>query len=95
MTIPLDDRRTEVRREDDQQSLVRNIGIALAVLSLVGSVFAAGYNWRSIDNLERSQNDYVRKDVQQEQFQRFGDKLQEISRQLEEIRGEARLRRQP
>jgi hypothetical protein len=88
-----DDRRNQRRRSSDQPSPVKNIGISVTVISLVGSIFAAGYNWRSVDILERTQDQFVRKDVQGQQIQNVNDRLNDVSRQLEEIRQELRQRR--
>lgn len=85
-----EDRRAQHRREADVPSPARTFGVALAVISLAGSVFTAGYNWRSVAILEANQDQFVRKDVQAEQLQRVNDRLSEISRQLEEMRGELR-----
>lgn len=88
-----DDRRIEQRRSSDLSSPAKTFGVALAVISLAGSVFTAGYNWRSVAILEANQDQFVRKDVQAEQLQRVNDRLSEISRQLEELRGELRTNR--
>lgn len=88
-----DDRRMFQRRHSDGPSAAKQIGVALAVVSLVGSVFTAGYNWRSVAVLESNQNDYVRKDVLAEKVQNTNDRLNEISKQLEELRGELRSAR--
>ncbi len=76
------------RRRDDQPSMSRTIGTALAVVSIAGSVFVAGYNWRSVSIVEANQEQFVRKDVQQEQLRNINDRLAEISKQLESVRGE-------
>lgn len=89
-------RRHETRRREDHApppSIAKQIGIALAVLSLGGSVFTAGYNWRSVAILEVNQEQFVRKDVQQEQLRNINDRLYEISKQLEQVRGELEVRR--
>jgi len=84
------------RRDSDQPSFGRNLGIALAVVSIAGSVFVAGYNWRSVSIVEANQDQFVRKDVQQEQLRNINDRLSEISRQLEQMRGELeKERRRP
>lgn len=76
------------RRQDDQSSLTKSLGIAIAVISIVGSVFVAGYNWRSVAILEANQDQFVRKDVQQEQLRNINDRLTDISRQFQELRAE-------
>lgn len=84
------------RRESDQPSMARSLGTALAVVSIAGSVFVAGYNWRSVSIVESNQEQFVRKDVQQEQLRNINDRLSEISRQLEQMRGELeKERRRP
>lgn len=71
------------RRQEDAPSMTKAIGTALAVVSIAGSVFVAGYNWRSVSIVEANQADFVRKDVQREQLANINDRLTEISRQLE------------
>lgn len=80
-----------------REEISKSIGIALAVVSLVGSVFVAGYNWRSVSIVEANQEQFVRKDVQQEQLHNITDRLLEISKQLEQVRNELEKerRRQP
>lgn len=93
LDVAEDDRRNQRRRSTDQPSPLKNIGIAVTVISLVGSVFTAGYNWRSVTVLEEDRTNYVRKDVQGQQIQNVNDRLNDMSRQLEEIRQELRQRR--
>ena len=84
------------RGRGDQASLSKSIGTALAVVSIAGSVFVAGYNWRSVTEVQANQEQFVRKDVQQQQLQNINDRLSEISRQLEQMRGELeKERRRP
>lgn len=81
--------------ENSQPSLAKMLGIAVLVVSIVGSVFGAGYNWRSISIVESSvadvaknQKDYVRQDVQGQQLQNIDYRLMELSRQFEQMRAE-------
>lgn len=99
---PIDDedsgnRRTFRRRSSDQPAPAKTFGLAIAVIGLVGSIFTAGYNWRSVSIVEGKQEtfekDYVRKDVQQYQLENMNNRLYEISKQLEELRGELRSQR--
>lgn len=88
-----DDRREDVRRSSDGGSFTKSLGIVIVVVSIVGTIFTVGYNWRSIANIEAAQNDYVRKDVQGQQLRNVDDRLSDISRQLEELRNELRASR--
>lgn len=84
------------RRRAESPSLSKWLGLALAVVSIVTSVFVAGYNWRSVSIVEANQEQFVRKDVQKEQLNNINDKLAEVSRQLEQIRNELeKERRRP
>jgi hypothetical protein len=87
---------TADRRHAEPPSLSKSLGLALAVVSIAGSVFVAGYNWRSVTVVEANQDQFVRKDVQQQQLQNINDRLSEVSKQLEQIRGELeKERRRP
>ena len=85
-----DERRTARRRSGDRSGAARNLGIVMGAIALVGSIFTAGYNWRSVAILEAGQGDLVRKDVQEQQLRIIGYQLSEVNRQLEELRGELR-----
>lgn len=70
---------------------VRTLAIWVSlVLTLGGLVFTAGYNWRRLDEVaaaqelqqKNSDNNYVRKDVEQQQIQIFETKLDDIKAQL-------------
>lgn len=69
--------------QPDGSSFSKSVGTALAVVSIAGSVFVAGYNWRSVSIVEQQQEQFVRKDVQREQLANINDRLTEISKQLE------------
>lgn len=85
------------RRSTDETSMAKILGLTVVAISIVGAVFTAGWNWRSISNIEANQNDYVRKDVQGQQLQNITDRLGDLSRQLEQMRSEVaeRERRRP
>lgn len=88
-----EDRREDSRRSSDGGSFTKSLGIVIVVVSIVGTIFTVGYNWRSIANIEAAQNDYVRKDVQGQQLRNIDDRLSDMSRQLEELRNELRASR--
>jgi hypothetical protein len=82
------------RREADQQpGIMKVLSFTLGAMTIVSLIFTAGYNWRSVAILESNQDQFVRKDVQSQQADRVNDKLYEISRQLEELRGEIKAAR--
>lgn len=81
------------RRIGDQPSSMRTFGIALAIVSLVGSIFTAGYNWRSVSIIEGNQEKFVKRDVQDEQFKNVYDRLGDIKAQLKELGDELRALR--
>jgi len=83
-----DQRRHQRRRSSDQPAPMKIVGQAVVAISIVGSIFAAGYSWRSVAILESERGDYVRKDVHDQQLQRVTDRLGEISAQLQEVRSE-------
>jgi len=85
------------RREADQQpGVAKVLGITLGVITLLSLVFTAGYNWRGVDELRKNEDQFVRKDVISEQLHAFSFKIDELSRQIEELRGEQRdARRKP
>lgn len=88
-----DDRRELRRRSSDQppsqaRTVATMLGIVIASLSIVGSVFAAGYNWRSVTEIEKNQDKYVLKESADLQYRNVMDRMSELSRQLEEIRAE-------
>ncbi len=88
------DQRQLRRRSSDHPSPAKNLGIAVIALTLVCSVFTAGYNWRSVAIVESNQEQFVRKDVQAEQFQLINYRMLEMVKQLEEMRAELRAARQ-
>lgn len=88
-----DDRRALRRRSTDQPSLAKTFGLAVVTIGLVGSIFTAGYNWRSVAIIEANQDQFVRKDVQGEQLNNVNTRLNELVRQLEEMRQEMRAQR--
>lgn len=88
-----DDRRMFRRRSTDQPAPAKTFGYAMAVVSLVGCIFTAGYNWRSVSIVESNQQNFVRKDVQEQQFQNVDYRLREIMGQLEELKREIRAAR--
>lgn len=81
------------RRSTDQPQPAKTFGYALAVLGIVGSIFTAGYNWRSVSIVEANQENFVRKDVQDQQLHNVNDRLSEISRQIEQLQVELRTQR--
>lgn len=90
MTAQQEDERAFTRRRSDQPSLTKNLGLVTVAIAIVGSIFTAGYNWRSVAIVEANQDQFVRKDVQAEQMQRVNDRLLEVIKQLEDFRAEAR-----
>lgn len=96
-----EDERQHRRRSSDQPSLSKHLGLAVVAIAIVTSIFTAGYNWRSVTEIEKSQGDFVRKDVQAEQvrvqgeqMQRLNDRLLEVLKQLDDMRVEQRAARQ-
>jgi len=85
------------RRDADQQpGIMKILTVTLGCITLFSLVFTAGYNWRGVDALEKNQDQFVRKDVLSEQFRAMSFKFDELSRQIEELRGEQRdARRKP
>ena len=87
-----EDRREYRRRSSDQPSFVKNLGVTIVSISIVGTIFTAGYNWRSVTLLWETQQTneerFVHKDVAKEQYDSLVARLAELSRQLEEIRQE-------
>ena len=81
------------RRIGDDHAVVKNLGLIVAGIAIVGSVFTAGYNWRSVDVMERNQENFVRKDVQGQQWAYVNYQLQELSKQVEQLRAELEKRR--
>lgn len=88
-----DDRRNHRRRSSDQPAPAKTFGLAVVVVGLVGSIFTAGYNWRSVSNIEAAQGDYVRKDVQSEQMKNLQDQVSSLRALVEEVRSELRAQR--
>lgn len=88
-----DDPRAERRRRGDSYAGAKTLGMAVVVIGLVGSIFTAGYNWRSVAIVESNQEQFVRKDVQDQQIRNMTDRLNEISKQLEEVRVELNRQR--
>lgn len=78
------------RRASDQPSVTRSLGIVLAAMSLIGSIFLAGYNWRSVAIIEGNQDQFVRKDVQSQQLSHLTYQIDEMRIQLDELRAELR-----
>lgn len=97
MTSLLDDDAPPRRSDQDQgPPIMKVLSIALGTITLLSLVFTAGYNWRGVDALEKNQDNFVRKDVLSEQFRAMNFKFDELSRQIEELRGEQRdARRKP
>jgi HAMP domain-containing protein len=88
-----DEDRRQQQRRNGEATPAKTFGIAMAVVSLAGCLFTAGYNWRSVAMLEEDRPNYVRKDVQGEQLQRLNDRVSDLSRQIDEMRQEIRGRR--
>lgn len=83
-------------RNGNGGSIMRLLGLATVILGLVVSIFSAGYNWRSVTVIEQNQENFVRKDVQQQQLQNVIDRLTDMSKQLDSLRVEVdALRRKP
>lgn len=93
MPPPDEDERQHRRRSSDQPSLTKNLGLAVIAIAIVTSIFTAGYNWRSVTDIQANQEQFVRKDVHSEQMQRMNDRLLEVIKQLEDMRGEQRAAR--
>lgn len=89
-----EDRQDERRRAGDQMSITKLLGIVLGFITLASLVFTAGYNWRGVDTLEKNQSEFVRKDVQSEQMQLMRQSIDEMRRQIEDLRGELRRRKE-
>jgi len=84
------------RRESDQPQVMKVLQVALGVITIIGLIFTVGYNWRGVDTLEKNQDQFVRKDVLDQQMRRMDDKMTEMLRQMEEMRLEQRdARRKP
>jgi len=98
LDIQNDDRGDNTGRRDvDQQpGIMKVLSVTLGCITIAGLVFTAGYNWRGVDTLEKNQENFVRKDVLSEQFRSMNLSISELSRQIEELRGEQRdARRRP
>lgn len=95
MTSQDDDERQDARRASDQQpSVAKVLAIVLGFVTLASLIFTAGYNWRGVDALEKNQSEFVRKDVQSEQMQLMRQSIDEMRRQIEDLRGELRRRKE-
>jgi len=91
-----DDNPDPHRRESDQPQVMKVLQVALGVITIIGLIFTVGYNWRGVDTLEKNQDQFVRKDVLDQQMRRMDDKMTEMLRQMEEMRLEQRdARRKP
>lgn len=88
-----DDDTGERRRQADQPSIMKILSITLFVITLGTLIFTAGYNWRGVDTLEKNQDQFVRKDVQSEQLRYMSQSIDELRRQLEDLRGELKAAR--
>jgi len=82
------------RRDADQQpGVLKVLSFTLGAITIFGLVFTAGYNWRGVDELKSHEDQWVRKDVQSEQQRNILQAVSELSRQVEELRGEVKARR--
>lgn len=82
-----EERRTSARRQDDggNGTPFKSLGTIVVAISLVGSIFAAGYSWRSVAIVESNQENFVRKDVQSEQMKSLEKRLDSMGYQLDQI----------
>lgn len=81
------------RQADQQPSIMKLLSITLGCITLVSLIFTVGYNWRGVDMLEKQQDQFVRKDVQSEQLRYMSQSIDELRRQLEDLRGELKAAR--
>ncbi len=96
LDIDRDDDTPRRRLSDQPPSVMKVISVTLGAITIGGLVFTAGYNWRGVDVLDKNQENFVRKDVLSEQFRAMYYKFDELSRQIDELRGEQRdARRKP
>lgn len=87
------DRRENQRRSSDDPSITKFIGIAVVVVGLVTTIFTAGYNWKSVTEIKEQQDQFVRKDVQQEQYRALNEKVEAVIHQLDNVQSELRSQR--
>ena len=95
LNIENDDRGDNTgRRDADQQpGIMKVLTVTLGAITIFSLVFAVGYNWRGVDELKSHEDQWVRKDVQSEQQRNILQAVSELSRQVEELRGEVKARR--